>query len=65
MKFSRYFFNRQTASQNGQKFANALKVPPTSLNERNTDRPWTFSSPSSSNDKATIMKSKMFQPSWK
>lgn len=37
----------------------------TNLNERNTDKPCTPSKPNSSNDNATIMKSKMFQPSWK
>lgn len=35
----------------------------TNLNERNTDKPCTPSKPNSSNDNATIMKSKMFQPS--
>lgn len=37
----------------------------TNLNERNTDKPCTPSKPNSSNDNATIMKSNMFQPSWK
>lgn len=35
----------------------------TNLNDRNTDKPCTPSKPNSSNDNATIMKSKMFQPS--
>lgn len=35
----------------------------TKRNERNTDKPCTPSKPNSNNDKATIMKSKTFQPS--
>ena len=33
-------------------------------NERNMDKLLTFSNKSSTNDKATIMKSNTFQPSW-
>lgn len=37
----------------------------TKRNERNTDNPWTPSKPSSTSDSATIIKSNIFQPTWK
>ena len=47
----------------GQDLAN-LKTR-SSLKDRRTERPETLDSPNSTRDKVTIMKSKMFQPSWK
>ena len=47
----------------GQDLAN-LKTR-SSLKDRRTERPETLDNPNSTNDRVTIMKSKMFQPSWK
>lgn len=47
----------------GQDLAN-LKTR-SSLKDRRTERPETLDSPNSTRDSVTMMKSKMFQPSWK
>ena len=47
----------------GQDLAN-LKTR-SSLKDRRTERPETLDNPNSTRDSVTMMKSKMFQPSWK